>query len=134
MVALAQMRAIVVLLLAISLAIFPVAMPHATVSGSHHGASAVHEHEHRAGNTSAACENEASFEELPMASVCNGQFGTSDRAAASCCGTVACHAFQVSAAPMLYVPFARPLARALPEEQQVTGLFSGRLERPPRTV
>jgi hypothetical protein len=142
-----RMRAIIAVILAVSMAIFPIAMPQAAaMTGGHHRAAATaHDHHHDAssatvshndhGNFGASrdCVNDRVGESHHGAS-CQQHAETNGSGDASCCGTIACHAFQLTASPAVCMPVAVSSPLAVPGEEQVTGDFYGRIDRPPRTV
>jgi hypothetical protein len=45
-----------------------------------------------------------------------------------------CHAFQESAAPSVYSPAVSQISMAVAGDDQVGGITTGGLDRPPRTV
>lgn len=141
------MRAILAALVAVSMAIFPISMGptaalagvhHGVAAGAHHGAAAADAHhddhadgDHRA-DASLACE--AGSGVTGDAPPCHGDAGSDGQAGAYCCGGVACHFFQISAAPVLFAPPLNPSSLALSGDAQIAGVASGRIDRPPRTV
>jgi hypothetical protein len=140
-----RMRVIIAVILAISMAIFPIAMPQtAAMTGGHHGAAAAtaHDHDHDASSAThhdhdldalLDCVNDRVGDSHHGAS-CHQQAGVDGSGDAFCCGSIACHAFQLTASPTVYVPLAVSSGLALSGEEQVTGDFFGRIDRPPRTV
>ena len=121
------MGPIIAVLLAITMAIFPISMPRAAVLGGHgHAATLDASHSH----------DEASVPHHHGASVTCGAHGSSHHDAGSpgCCGMTVCHAFQVSAAPDVLSPIVRTTSVAVSQDEQVEGVTPGGLDRPPRTV
>jgi hypothetical protein len=121
-------RTIVAALIAVCVAIFPIAMPRAAaltdvggMSVSHQAAAHSDEHAVLGEHSEAAHHEHASH-------------GHSDGNESSCCGTTACHAFQVSAGPSVSAlrRLIGPIRIAC--DQQVAEALPGRLDRPPRTV
>jgi hypothetical protein len=51
-----------------------------------------------------------------------------------CCGMGACHAVQLTAAPVLHSPYVSAAAIAAIGNEQVDGITAGGLDRPPRTI
>jgi len=120
---------IIAVLLAITMAIFPISVPHAAVSGVHnHAAAHGHDHQEHAVEASVSCDHQ----------VVEGQHseheGTPDGAGSSCCSIGGCHAVHVSLVAGLPSPAVAPLPSAISGDEQVDGVISGRLDRPPRTV
>ncbi len=128
------MRTIIAALLAACMAIFPIAMPQASALAGHSHTSAATAdartadvidaagHAHLCDEASDAAHHEhASHNGNPD----NGQ---------TCCGSMTCHAFQVSAAPSLVTRLRLSGVVHISRDQQVALTFSGRLDRPPRTA
>jgi hypothetical protein len=143
-----RMRAIIAVILAVSLAIFPIAMPQAAVmAGGHHGAATatVHDHHHHDassatvthhdhGNVHASfdCMNDHVSDRHHGASCHHAE--TDSSSDAFCCGNIACHAFQLTASPIVYVPSRSSSGPVVSGEEQIPGDFVGRIDRPPRTI
>ncbi|WP_201860746.1 hypothetical protein [Microvirga soli] len=130
------MGTIIVALLAITMAIFPISGPQAAAQAAHrHAAVAdtVHGHaasegDHEHADVTASCDASAwnvSADSHPDTQACVGLI---------CCSMGACHAFQVSAAPSLYSPAVSEASTALACDEQVEEITIGGLDRPPRTV
>jgi uncharacterized low-complexity protein len=126
---------IIAVFLALSMAIFPVSIVGAASMGGHHGttaagASADHgdDHEHVA-SSGAGCAFVIAAEDD-----CGPSKNASHESAPSCCGMGVCHVFQMSAAPSVSTPVAKPHKLHAPGDQQVAGAPSVRIDRPPRTV
>jgi hypothetical protein len=135
------MGPIIAVLLAITMAIFPISMPRAAAFGEHgHGAAVEIVHE----NVAVAADHHADHHDhADMVASCDpaavgvcGQPEPSshDGTSAACCGIGFCHAFQPSAAPPLFAPYLSAAPMALARDEQVEGAFAGCLDRPPRTV
>lgn len=114
--------------LALTIAIFPIAMPQAhahegyaralqaqEADHQHHGAGTAHHHEHAGAVSADHHGKKQSGEQAP-----------------SCCGTVACHAFLTSVTPDLRITrnFIRLVSRYAAE--QTDSRSPNRLDRPPR--
>ena len=130
------MGIIIVALLAITMAIFPISMPQAAASmGPEHPVTAdigyahatfdgVHEH----AAVMASCDD-------VVASGCSDHDpGPHDPAGPNCCGMGMCHAFQLSVTPILNSPALSFAPVAIAGDEQVASAVSGRIDRPPRTV
>ncbi len=124
------MRTILVVLLAVSMAVFPVAMPQAAASTGHNHASGAHEHEAPDGTADVSAPHEDDTLEHEHAASHDQDEGSSS----SCCGTTTCHAFQVSSSPALGARLPLIGVVQVACDHQVPSVFPGRLERPPRTV
>lgn len=125
------MRTILAALLAVCMAVFPVAMPQAAALSGHSHASAAHTHEALDGSAhvdASALHDDRIVQHEHAASHDEEEGGS------SCCGTTACHAFQVSSLPALGVRLSLIGVVQVACDHQVPGIFSGRLDRPPRTV
>jgi hypothetical protein len=130
------MGSIIVALLAITLAVFPISMPQAAASSGHEHAMAVsveHNHavvdaDHQHVDVLASCDYTA-------ASGCNDHAsGPHDGTDPSCCGTGTCHAAETSLPPSLYSPLPSDAPMVMAGDGQVARVVSGRIDRPPRTV
>lgn len=128
------LRAIIAAFLSLSVAIIPISMPRAAGMNltGHHGPSAApaHEHhQHHETDAAQACDHQG-----PSRGFACHQHADADATDdGACCGSMACHFFQVSAAPNIYVALARSVSLAVSSER-VSPTFPGRLDRPPRTV
>jgi hypothetical protein len=124
---------IIAVVLALSMAIFPVSMVRAAamVGHSHAGMTFVeHGNPHvHAASPQADCASLASADDHATPSDEGSQ-----NSAPSCCGMAACHVFQMSAAPTVSTPTGSAHVLHSPGDEQVTGAFSVRIDRPPRTV
>jgi hypothetical protein len=135
------MDPIIAVLLAITMAIFPISMPRAAAFGEHGHAAAVeivhedvavaadhHANHHDHADMVASCD-------LAAVGVCGQPESNShDGATSACCGIGFCHAFQPSVAPPVFSPYLSAVPMSLARDEQVEGAFLGRLDRPPRTV
>ena len=122
-------RTIIAALLAVCMAVFPVAMPHAAALMGHAHTSASHTHDGPTNADVSALHDCDPVEHEHAASPAGEEEG-----GPSCCGTTACHAFQVSSFPALGVRLTLIGVVQVACEHQVPGVPSGRLDRPPRTV
>lgn len=123
---------LIAVLLALSMAIFPITMVRAAAMGGHsHGATTQADHgdHHHPTSLEADC--------APVSAVdsgCTSSEDPSHTSGPSCCGMGACHAFQLSAAPEVFTPVRSVQIVHMSGDQQVSGAFSVRIDRPPRTV
>ncbi|WP_262029846.1 hypothetical protein [Microvirga sp. Mcv34] len=130
------MGTIIVALLAITMAIFPISGPQAAAQAAHRHAAAaadVHEHadsegDHEHADTTASCDASA----WTVAADTNPD--TQDCVGLICCSMGACHAFQASVAPSLYSPAVSEASTVLARDEQVEEITVGGLDRPPRTI
>jgi hypothetical protein len=118
---------IIAVLLAITMAIFPISVGQAAaVKGSEHAVALDAHHTHD--EALVTCDSS-------VAATCSDHHtGNHDGTSPGCCGIGVCHAFQASAAPAVYSPHRSAVLMALTRDEQVDGIVSGRLDRPPRTV
>ena len=129
---------IIAVLLAVTAGIFLISTPHAAESGdrltlaesiaghvigahSHEGAverdqTSAHDH----ASAQKDCDDPAS--------------GTHGGDGAACCNMGACHAVQAIAAPTVQMRGASAVVLAMVGDEQVEGVITGGLDRPPRTV
>lgn len=133
------MRPILAALLAVCIAIFPIAMPRAAAMAghSHQTASAAHAHEasgHAHEHASASSENGGAHLAVIAEHDAHASDGEASGDGPSCCGTTTCHSFQTSSPPMLCKRLPVMALVEAVNDHQVQGLVSGRLDRPPRTV
>lgn len=130
------MRAVVAVLVVLSMVIFPVSMVPAGV-GAHHGgvAAGLHDHPHQLSEAGPACDAGATGLSSPdQGSACHRHQAAGGQGDAGCCGGIACHSVQLSGAPLLFAPARRPLGLAAVGEEQLASALPDRLDRPPRTV
>lgn len=136
------MRVVIAALVAVSLAIFPIATAPAAgigIDGGRHGLAGLEHHDNAAAGlddfhhgkvgASHACDAGE-----PAASSPAGDPAADAQCAAVCCGGMACHFFQVSSVPPISAPPAEPSGLAVPGEEQLAGTVPDQLDRPPRTV
>jgi len=121
---------LVVALLAITMAIFPISMPRAAVSAGHHhaqvaGAGHKHVHEHA---------DVASHDDVLASASGDHEQGSNDCSGPVCCSMGTCHAFQDTVLPILYSPAVSHLPMAMPGDDQLGGITADGLDKPPRTV
>jgi ABC-type nickel/cobalt efflux system permease component RcnA len=126
------MSTIIVALLAITMAILPISVPQAAMPAGHGYAMAVdggHGH-------AAAVEGDHEHADAPAASadLDNHDGDSQDCGGAMCCSMSTCHAFQESAAPSVFSPAVSRISMAAAGDDQVGGITTGGLDRPPRTV
>lgn len=115
---------IIALLLAIAMAVFPLAMPQA--AGRMEAGHGVELSAEQGFDHSEACDD--SMESGPS------HHQGSDSQNAGCCGMGACHVFQVSSGQDSFLPLSIPALLKISQDEQVTAPASGRLDRPPRTI
>ena len=130
------MGTIIVALLAITMAIIPISVPQAAASaGNHHAVMVDAGHEHAAddGDHEHADELALSHDATLGASTDHHQ-GSQDCSGPVCCSMSTCHAFQESAPPTVYSPAVSKISMAVVGDDQVGGITTGGLDRPPRTV
>ena len=125
---------IIAIFLALSMAIFPISMARAAAMVGHSHAGMTSGAEHVGHHTQVAspdahCASIAGADDHASPSDEGGQ-----QSSASCCGMGACHAFQMSSAPAVSTPASIAHLLQAPGHEQVTGAFSVRIDRPPRTV
>ncbi len=127
---------ILAVFLAVSMAILPISMLRAAdLDGAHHGGPGGVAHSHDTSPdhfhyASAACTSEALQLLADRASQDQAEH---DPTAGSCC-SLGCHAFQVSDAPGLFERASTSRAVNSTADEQVVGVISSRIDRPPRTV
>jgi hypothetical protein len=120
------MGPIIAVLLAITMAIFPISMPRAAAPGVHGHALTLETHTHD--GVGLSCDHGASV-------TCGDhESANHDADSPSCCGMTVCHAFQISAAPDVLTPCMRVTSVSVSGDEQVGGITPGGLDRPPRTV
>ena len=125
---------IIAVFLALSMAIFPVTMVLAAAT-SGHGHAAMAQSEHGDHHHHLAFSPEAdSSSYAGVDGDCAPVGNASHKSGPSCCGMGACHVFQMSAVPCVSTPAGAAHVMHAPGDQQVTGAFSVRIDRPPRTV
>jgi hypothetical protein len=112
------------------MAIFPITMGRAAAIGGHSHAATAQidhgDHVHLASGTD--CTSLATDDDRAPSE------SASHESAPSCCSMGACHAFQMSAALSVSTPAGPARVIRAPGDQQVSGAFSVRIDRPPRTV
>ena len=130
-------RVLWALCLAWTIAIFPIAAPHAHAQGGHVRASRAHvSQDHNTGKGAHAHrQNGSGHQHVVGVDPCSGHKNKkcgSD--APACCGTIACHAFLAGVTPDLRV--SRLSVNVAPSfvEERADGLFPTSLDRPPRPV
>ena len=123
------MCTVIATLLAVCMAVFPVAMPQAAALTGHAHGSASHTHDDPTDTDVSALHDCDTIEHKHVASHHGDEEGSS-----SCCGTTACHAFQISSLPALSVRLSLIGVIQVACYHQVPGVSSGRLDRPPRTA
>lgn len=132
-------RAILVVIIALSMAAFPAGMTHATafvaVTGS--VGSLHHSHaEKRSGHDHGTAASDLDRAVAQCAVVDEGCLDHSHASAEEDCGTMccgfACHAFQPATALPLSVPLSHPVERAMLDDNQVGGGMPFSIDRPPR--
>ncbi|WP_046867842.1 hypothetical protein [Microvirga massiliensis] len=124
-----MMGRVIAVLLAITMAIFPISMPRAAMPGGHHHAAAL-EGDHGTADGVSAMHHHVSDD-----GDCRDHFGgLHDGSGAPCCGMGACHAFEMAVAPDVSSPVTAAVPLAIVADGQVDGTIPGRLDRPPRTV
>lgn len=133
------MGTIIIALLALTMAIFPISMPGAAASTGHSHAApssghTTHAGGHDANHEASAHASVTCHERVAGTGCADHAQGAHDQGDQTCCGGVSCHSFQVSTAPVVASPLASPVPVAIAGDEQVTGIVAGRLERPPRTV
>ena len=130
------MGTIIVALLAITMAIFPISMPQAAVSmGPEHTVTAEIGYEHATFDGAHEHANVmASCDDVVVSGCSDHDPGSHDPAGPSCCGMGICHAFQLSVTPALTSPALSFAPIAIAGDEQVVSVVSGRIDRPPRTV
>ncbi|QFU16548.1 hypothetical protein [Microvirga thermotolerans] len=132
------MGTIIVALLAITMAIFPISVPQAAASAGHRHAavtSAGPTHDHAAiGGEHGHAGGAASHDDTVSSASADRPQGGQDCAGPVCCSMGTCHAVQDTALPILHSPAGSRLPIAMPGDEQVAGIVVGRLDRPPRTV
>lgn len=124
---------IIAVFLALSMAIFPISMVRATAMGGHsHAATAQVEygdHHAHVASSDADCPSLTNVDDHGVPAE-----NASHESGPSCCGMGACHVFQMSAAPSVFTPAGSAHVLHALEDEQVSGAFSVRIDRPPRTV
>ena len=123
------MRKVMAALLAVCMAVFPIAMPRAAALMGHSHDSASHS-QHGPTNADVSARHDCDPVEHKPAAPHEGD----EEGRSSCCGTTACHAFQISSLPALGVRLSSIGVVQVACDHQVPDVSSGRLDRPPRTV
>jgi hypothetical protein len=121
------MGPLIAVLLAVTMAIFPISIPRAAALSGHGHAAEFGTHTHDEAGISRDHESPAP---------CGDHHGSGkhDVGSPGCCGMGVCHAFQVSAAPDLLSPQVTAASIVLSADEQVRGVTPGSLDRPPRTI
>ena len=122
-------RTVFAALLAVCMAVFPVAMPQAAALTGHAHGSASHTHDGPTDTDVSALHEHDTVEHEHAASHHGDEEGGS-----ACCGSTACHAFQISSLPALGVRLSLIDVVQVACDHQVPSIPSGRLDRPPRTT
>jgi uncharacterized protein involved in copper resistance len=125
------MRTFIASLLAVCMAVFPVAMPRAAALSAHSHAAVSHVHDAFEGAT------HANASALDLDDVEHEHAVPPDQdegGSHACCGTTTCHAFRVSGFPVIGGRLSLIGIVWFVCDHQVPSVFSGRLDRPPRTV
>jgi ABC-type nickel/cobalt efflux system permease component RcnA len=133
------MGTLIVALLAITMAIFPISMPRAAASAGHQHAvvaGAGHEHVHDHATVDRAHDHADAASHADVVSSASGDHDqdSHDCTGPVCCSMGTCHAFQDTAFPILSSPAVSHLPVAMPGDEQVGGITTGSLDKPPRTV
>jgi hypothetical protein len=114
--------------------IFPITMLQAAAVGSHLG-----EHHHSGKQADHTHENAAApywgdAIEAAQPNDCPSPGHSSHGESGQTCCNLVCHSFALPVGPIVCSPVSTPIATAMTGDEQVAGIFSGRIERPPRTV
>jgi uncharacterized protein involved in copper resistance len=126
------MRTVLAVLLAVCMAVFPVAIRQAVASTGHSHAPGTHAHEALDGTAHA--DVSAPHEDDTLEHEHAASHGQDEGSSSSCCGTTTCHAFQVSSSPALGARLPLIGVVQVACDHQVPSVFPGRLDRPPRTA
>jgi hypothetical protein len=131
---------IIVALLAITMAIFPISVPQAVASAAHQHALVAsigheHAHEHAVDGDHEHTEVLASpSNDAALSASSDHDQGSQDCTGVVCCSMGVCHAFQVSENPSLSSPAGALIPMAMAGDEQVGGITASGLDKPPRTV
>ena len=132
------MGPIMALLLAVTMAIFPISMLRAAAPGVHEHPvtlSADLEHLPTSGSEHASQTEVGSCDVPPVLADCGSHGpGSHDTSSPSCCGMGACHVFQVTLGADMHSPVLSSAPVGIPGDEQVVGVISGGIDRPPRSV
>ena len=136
------MGSLIAVLLAITMAVFPISMPWAAALQGHGHVWPVAVLHEDAAAPAATLEHAADHDHAGIATYdpasvggCEEQESSSHHGAnPACCGMSMCHAFQVSTAALVSSPYCSSAPMALARDEQVGGALPGRLDRPPRNV
>lgn len=130
------MGTIIVALLAITMAIFPISMPQAVAHAAHQHVTRVGTgHEHGVAERGHQHPDlQASHDAAAVGLSGSHDPDTQDCTGVVCCSMGACHAFQDTAPPSLFSPAVSEISIALTRDEQVEEVIVGGLDRPPRTV
>jgi hypothetical protein len=125
----------IVAILAVALAIFPIAGAGAGSPGGHHAQLVTTAHpDHNSGTAPDAGFVESGAESHDCASSANANDHDKQHATSGCCGMGACHALAFVTSPIVASPAFFRSSLALCGDEQVRGEPSAPLDRPPRTV
>jgi hypothetical protein len=129
------MGTIIVALLAIIMAIFPISVPQAAASAGHrHAATADAGHAHAVTDGDHGHAHEMASHGIDLSASTDHDEGSHDCSGPVCCSMGTCHAFQASVLPDLSSPAVATIPVALPGDEQVEGIVAGGLDKPPRTI
>jgi hypothetical protein len=124
----------IVVVLAVALAIFPIAGAGAGSPAGHHAQLAMAGHHDHIGTAPDAGFTETSAEAHDCASSTKGKEHSKEHPTSCCCGMGACHALAFVSSPIVASPAFFRSSVALRGDEQVRGQPSAPLDRPPRTV
>ena len=129
---------IIAVLLAVTAGIFVISTPHTAASGERLTSAEIlldqvleaHSHEGAVEGDQSSAHDHASAQKDcgDPASGAHGGDGV------ACCSMGACHAIQSIATPMVQLRRASAVVLAIVGDEQVEGVITGGLDRPPRTV
>jgi hypothetical protein len=134
--ALRLMGTIIVALLAMTMAIFPISGLQAAAQAAHRHASVADAgHAHLAADADHEhAETRVSLDAAVSVSGDHDHPDSKDCTGLTCCSMGACHAFQITALPSLYSPAVSEASIVLTRDEQVEEITAGGLDRPPRTI
>ena len=130
------MGAIIVALLAITMAILPISGPQGAAQAAHQHAAVTtigHMHGEADGNHSHA-DLQVSFDTGALGISGDHESDTQDCTDVICCSMGTCHAFQIPAPQNLHSPAVSQVSMAMTRDEQVEEITIGGLDRPPRTI
>ena len=130
------MGTIIVALLAITMAIFPISGPQGATQAAHqHAAMSTTGHTHGDSDDGHRhADLQADSESGALSISGDHDSGARDCTGVMCCSMGTCHAFQVTAASYLFSPVVSQVTMIVTRDEQVEEITIGGLERPPRTV